>query len=231
MSEIKDCISEQMGLFFDDLSLGSETCPFACANCFTDPLSCLEHCTNKDAACGCAEALPKAISSVSQCCEEVWSMFQSACESGLRGLEETVLGQISRICQSWEEGREATLGADLGPGVLVEEARRTVQESTTAFLVGLQAAAERHPGASALLDLQPLREEELSAACLNMLERVEGGHAEAAGEGDNQELPDRELSALEDEVREAVATARSKDGAGMDPQDICKKVLRHHDSL
>mmetsp|Transcript_106586 Transcript_106586/g.311583 ORF Transcript_106586/g.311583 Transcript_106586/m.311583 type:complete len:214 (-) Transcript_106586:345-986(-) len=154
VSEIKDCVAERLDVFLADFRLGSETCPYDCANCFTDPVSCLEACANKATACGCAQVMPEAVSSISQCCEVVWDIYQSACERGLRGLEETVAEQISRMCEVSEEDLQATLGVDSGPGALLEKTRQTVEESTTAFLAGLQAAAERRPAASVLLGLQ-----------------------------------------------------------------------------
>eukprot|EP00413_Alexandrium_margalefii_P012605 CAMPEP_0204527802 /NCGR_PEP_ID=MMETSP0661-20131031/9178_1 /ASSEMBLY_ACC=CAM_ASM_000606 /TAXON_ID=109239 /ORGANISM="Alexandrium margalefi, Strain AMGDE01CS-322" /LENGTH=282 /DNA_ID=CAMNT_0051533733 /DNA_START=51 /DNA_END=899 /DNA_ORIENTATION=+ len=252
MSSVKECVVSRMDGFLD--TLGNTSCPNSCANCLSQPLQCLSECTNKQAACSCAAAIPQAVESLVGCCSLIWDIFASVCHQAVRGLASTVVDQITNICDASDP-----LNA---PGSLLVKARTAMEEGTVAVVAGLQAGAKPLRGAKSLLDIEPkapavaaLEEEtstreyvsshSMGGACLNMMDALESEHAV---QGSGEEVPDlltaaqqiaerasdmlgREMPALRAQVHRAMAVAWSEAGPGMDGHDVCEMILRHHDGL
>jgi len=255
-SDIKQCVRTRLDEFLANFSSGSGACPYECANCLTDPLTCLTQCTNKAAACACSHDIPQALDSLATCCEYVWDILEGACHSAVRGLGETVVNQISHICMSSDEDLNAAMEQ---PGSLLVKTRSTVEEGAVAVISGLQAGAQQLPHAGSLLELASptsafLAQEgtaeyvdghAMGSACLSMLEDVEREHAVVGEDGDVPDLYQaaaqiaerasgllgRQLPALTPAVHKALALAWSEDGPGMDSRDVCEMILKHHDSL
>jgi len=258
MSEIKECVKTSLDGFLANFK-GSAACPETCGECLADPMACLTDCANNEAACGCAQAIPAAVDTVSECCSHVWGIFEGACRRGMDGLGRTVTKTIANICEAEEELSAAMAGQ--GPTVLLAKTKDAVQEGALAVLAGFEAAAANHPGAGALLELMPqkagAKEEEqqqtaaafveshsMGSACLGMLEAIESEHAATA----ESDMPDlraaavqiaesaagflgKDLPSLIDKVHKAMAVTWSEEGPGMDAEGICEVILRHHDSL
>mmetsp|Transcript_77619 Transcript_77619/g.240485 ORF Transcript_77619/g.240485 Transcript_77619/m.240485 type:complete len:283 (-) Transcript_77619:179-1027(-) len=252
MSEVRACVTTRMDVFLD--SLGNSMCPHSCANCLTEPMQCITECTNRQAACACAAAIPQAADSLVGCCSLIWDIFAGVCKSAVHGLASTAVLTVGTICSASDD-----LNA---PGSLLVKARTAMEEGTVAVIAGLQAGAKPLRGAKSLLDLKPeapaaaaLEEEtsnheyvsshSMGGACLGMMDTLESEHA-VQGSGD--EVPDllaaaqqiakrasgmlgREMPALRAQVHRAMAVAWSEAGPGMDGHDVCEMILRHHDGL
>mmetsp|Transcript_19393 Transcript_19393/g.44113 ORF Transcript_19393/g.44113 Transcript_19393/m.44113 type:complete len:291 (-) Transcript_19393:67-939(-) len=259
-SDVKHCVTSRLDQFLSNFSSGGPgACPYECANCLTDPLQCLVECTNREAACACSQALPEALDGLASCCEYIWDIFEGACRSAIRGLGETVVDQISHICSA--DAGELQAALEKEPGSLLVKTRATIEEGVTALISGMQAGAQHFPGTNSLMQSTPtprspslvqsssaeyVRDHGMGGACIGMIEDVEREHADGADESDSvpdllvaasqiseraSELLGKELPALAPVVHKALAVAWSEDGPGMDSNDVCEVILRHHDSL